>query len=69
MKGILVVTASCPPCTDMKKELEKLIETGEVEVVDFDVDPKRVTELVNKYHVDLPGLIIMGDNGQLVATS
>jgi thioredoxin-related protein len=70
MKGILITSEKCPPCADMKEELAPLIASGEIEVVDFEKEPERVTELMNKYDVTgMPGLLIMGSNGQLIATN
>jgi hypothetical protein len=70
MKGILVVVGNgCKPCENMKAELKPLIDSGEVEVVDFETNPKRVEELMNQHHIDLPGLLIVGSNGQVVASS
>lgn len=69
MKAILVVSDHCEPCLTMKKELEPLIKTGEIEMVDFDTEPAKVQELMEKYGVGLPGLIILGSNGQVIAAS
>lgn len=69
MKGILLVSDNCEPCAPLKEELSSLIALGEVELVNFEKDPTRVAELMEKHGVGLPGLIIMGSNGQVIATS
>jgi len=69
MKGILLVSDNCEPCVDMKKELATLISSGEVELIEFDKEPEKVAKLMEQYGIGLPGLLIMGSNGQLVATS
>lgn len=69
MKGILLISDNCEPCVGMKEELASLIASGEVELLDFEKEPEKVTRLMEKYGIGLPGLLIMGSNGQLVATS
>lgn len=66
MKGILVTSNSCPPCLQIKEALADLIEKGEIEEVNAEKDPARVLELMNKYEVDIPGLLIFSENGELI---
>ena len=68
MKGLLVVAKGCEPCINMKKELAPQIASGEIELVDFDTDPERVAELMSKYALPLPGLVIIADDGTPLAT-
>lgn len=69
MKGYLVVSENCKPCGDLKKEYAPLIQSGEIELVSLEEDPARVEQLMNKHGVGLPGLIVMGNNGQVIAVS
>jgi len=66
MKGILVTSDSCTPCEEMKETLSGFIEKGEIEEVNFEKDPERVTELINKYEANIPSLLILTDDGELI---
>ena len=66
MKGILVTSDDCTPCEKMKEEFADLIEKGEIEEANFERDPDRVTELINKYKANIPSLLIVSDDGDLI---
>ena len=66
MKGILVTSDDCSPCEEMKKQFADLIKTGEVEEANFEKNPDRVTELINKYKANIPSLLIVSDDGDLI---
>lgn len=66
MKGILVTSDSCTPCDEMKKTLGDFIKKGEIEEVNFEKEPDRVTELINKYEANIPSLLILTDDGELI---
>jgi glutaredoxin len=66
VKGILVTSDSCTPCKEMKKTLEDFINKGEIEEVNFEKDPDRATELIKKYEANIPSLLILTDDGELI---
>ncbi len=66
MKGILVTSDDCSPCEEMKKQFADLIKTGEVEEANFEKNPDRVTELINKYKANIPSLLNVSDDGDLI---
>ena len=66
MKGILVTSDDCTPCEKMKEEFADLIKKGEIEEANFERNPDRVTELINKYKADIPSLLIVSDDGDLI---
>ena len=66
MKGILVTSDDCSPCEEMVKQFADLIKKGEIEEVNFEKNPDRVTELINKYEANIPSLLIVSDDGDLI---
>lgn len=67
MKGILVSSDGCQPCTDLKAQVKDLIDSGEIEVVSLEKDPNRAAALMNQYELGLPGLVIVANNGEVIA--
>lgn len=67
MKGILVASDSCQPCVNLKLELASLIQSGEIEVVSLEDQPERAAEMINKYGLGLPGLVIVSNMGEVIA--
>ncbi len=67
MKGIMVVSESCQPCASLKLELKELIDSGEIELVSLEKEPDRAADLMNKYEIGLPGLVIVSNTGEVVA--
>jgi len=53
----------------MKEEYKPLIDSGEIELVSLEDNPAKVEQLMNDHGVGLPGLVIMGNNGQVIAIS
>lgn len=69
MKAILVTADDCTPCADMKKKLAGAIAKGEITEVNFDKDPEKVTDLINKYEANIPGILVLTDDDQLIIKS
>jgi hypothetical protein len=69
VKGILITSEHCPPCDTYKEQLKAQIESGEVEVKKFEENEAEVMELMKKYGADLPSLLILGDNGEVILNS
>ena len=66
MKAILVTSDDCTPCVEMKEQFADLIEKGEIEEANFEKDPDKVTELIDKYDAGIPSLLIVSDDGDLI---
>jgi len=66
MKGILVTSDDCSPCEEMKEQFADLIKKGEIEEVNFEKNPDKVTELIEKYEAGIPSLLIIADDGELI---
>jgi len=66
MKGILVTSDDCSPCEEMKEQFADLIQKGEIEEVNFEKNPDKVTELIEKYEAGIPSLLIIADDGELI---
>jgi hypothetical protein len=66
MKGILITSDNCEPCQQMKKEFADLLASGEIEEKNLEKDGDEVTILMNKYQANLPSLLIVADNGDLI---
>lgn len=69
MKAYLLTADGCQPCQDLKESLKELIANGEIEEVNFDLSPDRVTEMMQKYEANLPSLLIVSNDGQLIASA
>lgn len=66
MKGVLITSDNCEPCVEMKKQFADLIESGEVEEKNLEKEADEVAVLMNRYGANLPSLLIIADNGDLV---
>jgi len=66
MKGILITSDNCKPCQVMKEEFADLLASGEIEEKNLEKDGDEVTLLMNKYQANLPSLLIVADNGDLI---
>lgn len=66
MKAIMITADNCEPCVELKEQFSELIKSGEIEHVEFETQPDRVIELMDKYTVGIPSLLIISDNGELI---
>jgi len=67
MKGVLLTLDGCKPCDDMKEEFKDLLSSGEVEEVNFQKDPDRVIELMEKHDISkIPSLLILSDSNEFL---
>jgi hypothetical protein len=66
MKGILITSDNCEPCTKMKEEFSDLISSGEIEEKNLERDGDEVVVLMNKYNANMPSLLIVAENGDLI---
>jgi hypothetical protein len=69
MKAYLLTADDCQPCQDLKEQLKDLIAKGEIEEVNFASSPERVTEMMQKYGANLPSLLIVSNDGELIASA
>ena len=69
MKGYLITSDNCAPCATLKEELAESIKNGEISEVNLEREPERAVEMMEKYNLGLPGLVILGKNGELIVTS
>lgn len=69
MKALFITSDDCTPCADMKKKLASAIAKGEVTEVNFEKDPDKVTDLINKYEANIPGILVLTDDDQLIIKS
>jgi len=69
VRGILITSQKCPPCDVYKEQLKAQIESGEVEVKVFEDNESEVMDLMQKYGADLPSLLILGENGEVILNS
>ncbi|MDD5229701.1 MAG: hypothetical protein PHC43_00070 [Candidatus Marinimicrobia bacterium] len=67
MKGIMVVSDSCQPCHILQEELKGLIDSGEIELISLEQAPDRAVNMMNQYQLGLPGLVIVSNNGDVIA--
>lgn len=67
MKGILITSKDCSPCAAMKAELAEFIASGEIEEVEFEKEPDKVKRLIDEFGANIPGLLIMSNNGKVIA--
>ena len=68
MKGILVTSDDCSPCVQMKEQFKDLIASGEIIEKNFERDTDEVLELINKFEANIPSLLIVTDNGELIVS-
>jgi hypothetical protein len=66
MKGILITSDNCQPCEEMKKQFADLIKSGEIEEKNLEKDADEVVVLMNQYKANMPSLLILADNGELI---
>ena len=66
MKGILITSNGCTPCQNMEEHFSDLIAGGEVVVKSVDESPEEVMGLMEKYEVNIPSLLIVTDDGELL---
>ncbi len=69
MKGILITSGKCPPCDDLKETLAAQIGAGEVTVKSMEENEAEVMALMEKYQVSVGSLVILSDNGDLIAVT
>lgn len=69
MKGFLVTMDECQPCSKLKEELSEQLQSGEIEEVNFNKEPEKATEMINKYGLGVPGLVILANNGEVLAVA
>lgn len=66
MKGYLITSDNCAPCEEMKEQFADLIKSGEIEEKNLERDGDEVTVLMNKYKANMPSLLVVADNGDLI---
>jgi hypothetical protein len=66
MRGYLITSDNCQPCEKMKEQFADLIKSGEIEEKNLEKDGDEVIVLMNKYQANLPSLLIIADNGELI---
>lgn len=66
MRGYLITSDNCQPCEKMKEQFADLIKSGEIEEKNLEKDGDEVTVLMNKYQANMPSLLIIADNGELI---
>lgn len=66
MRGILITSDNCEPCDSLKEQFADLISKGEIEEVNAEKQPDKVLELMDKYPVGIPSLLILSDSGELI---
>ncbi|MDD5220290.1 MAG: hypothetical protein PHV11_06975 [Candidatus Bipolaricaulis sp.] len=67
MKGIMVVSNGCPPCHKLQDELKDLITGGEIELISLEKEPEKAMQMMQQYDLGLPGLVIVSNQGDVVA--
>lgn len=67
MKAYLLTSKDCTPCEDYKKQLAVPLQTGEISELSFDEHPEQVTEMITKHKADIPGIVVLSDDGELLA--
>jgi hypothetical protein len=66
MKGILITSDNCEPCVQMKEQFADLLASGEIEEKNLEKNGDEVAVLMDKYGANLPSLLIIADNGDLI---
>ena len=67
MKGIMVISEGCQPCHNLQEQLADLIASGEIETVSLEKEPDKAFQMMQQYELGLPGLVIIGNNGDVIA--
>lgn len=66
MKGYIVTSDECSPCAQLKEGFKELIEKGEIEEINFEKDPEKVMAFMEKYEADIPSVLIVANDGELI---
>jgi hypothetical protein len=66
MKAYLITSDNCAPCKEMKEQFADLLKSGEIEEKNLEKDGDEVAALMNKYQANLPSLLIIANNGDLI---
>lgn len=66
MKAILLTSDNCEPCTSMKEHFADLIKSGEITEKNLEKEGDEVAALMAKYEANLPSLLFIADNGDLI---
>ncbi len=66
MKGIMITSEGCDPCKQLKDQFADLVASGEIVEINFEKEPEKAMELMQKHGADIPSLLILADNGDLI---
>lgn len=66
MKGILITSDNCEPCEKMKEEFAGMLESGEIVEKNLEKNGDEVAALMAKYGANLPSLLIVAENEDLI---
>jgi len=66
MKAYLITSDDCPPCEDLKEQFAKQLQSGEIEEKNLEKNGDEVTVLMNKYKANMPSLLIVDSEGELI---
>jgi hypothetical protein len=66
MKAILLTSDKCEPCTVLKEHFADLIKTGEIIEKNLEKEGDEVATLMAKYEANLPSLLFIAENGDLI---
>ena len=66
MKAYLLTSDNCQPCQAMKEHFADLIQSGEITEKNLEKEGDEVALLMNKYEANLPSLLIVAENGDLI---
>jgi len=66
MRGILITSDNCEPCEKMKEEFADMLASGEIEEKNLEREGDEVAALMAKYDANLPSLLIVATNGDLI---
>lgn len=69
MKGIIFTDKECPPCDGMCQEFKKQIEAGEIMVKSVSEAEEETKKLMEKYNAKPGDLVIIAEDGELIASS
>lgn len=57
----------CQPCHQLQEDLKSLIDSGEIETISLENEPEKAMEMMQKYDLGLPGLVIVSNLGEVIA--
>ena len=66
MKAYFITSDNCEPCAALKEKFADLIESGEIIEKNLEKDGDEVAVLMEKYKANLPSLLIVAENGDLI---